>query len=150
MMKTVFLLLCVLTAVADDFSLTYETIDISGFSKSGEEQAQSSSFLEESKLKKPQQAKAVETVTEIEEHNNVDFNKLSETITESPIREQTQVVEESYVQPKPRLSRLDKQRRYRRKLQKYNNLLLQERIEKQRLNVESELGKKVQKLQLSL
>ena len=83
-------------------------------------------------------------------HNDVDFNKLSETISESPIREQTQVVEESYVQPKPRLSRLDKQRRYRRKLQKYNNLLLQERIEKQRLNVESELGKKVQKLQLSL
>ena len=136
MMKTVFLLLCVFSAIADESALTYETIDITGFS--GEQQSESSSFLEESKLQK---------VLKEASEKPVEEKQLTET---SVVKEQPVIIETEPMAYRPRLTKLDKQKRLRRKLQKYNNLLLQQKIERQRLNVESELGKKVQQMQFEL
>ena len=113
MMKMVFLFFCVFTLMAaDDGALSYKTIDINGFQTEQKDAAGELEKEAEFELEKVEPAK--EVVKE----------EVQEEEPEQKMAEPAEQVQ------RPRLTALEKQKLRRKQVQRYNNDLLREGIER--------------------
>jgi hypothetical protein len=138
MMKMLFLFFCVFSLMAQDSdSLSYKTIDINGFA------------TDDAKTAEPQVSEPEFDVNA--EAAKLDLEEKMEQIpAEVAMPEPAPAPEVAPIEVAPRLTKLERQKQLRSKMQNYNNLLLKEGIERERLQIESELGNKVKKLNLTL